>query len=194
MRVRTGALGPRPRTARARALALPRAHASIHPPPSHCHTRSSDGFVRQIVIPGSLRKKEWVGVGDILLVSLRIGMTDDKVGDLMAKLYPEEIQTLKQKGDISEAWQAGGAGEGEGEGGGFVFSDGVEEGDDDEEEEVNVRSAVCGVEDAGLLRGAPRPTARARAHCTRALSLLHTPTAPLFPSPPPACALQMEDL
>lgn len=135
--------------------------------------------MRQIVIPGSLRKKEWVGVGDILLVSLRIGMTDDKVGDLMAKLYPEEIQTLKQKGDISEAWQAGGAGEGEGEGGGFVFSDGVEEGDDDEEEEVNVRSAVRGVEDAGLLRGAPRPTARA-------LSLLHTPNAHLSsPHPRP---------
>ena len=97
----------------------------------------SDGFVRQIVIPGSLRKKEWVGVGDILLVSLRIGMTDDKVGDLMAKLYPEEIQTLKQKGDISEAWQAGGGGDGEGESNGFVFSDGIEEGDEEEEEDVS---------------------------------------------------------
>ena len=139
MRVRgCPCLGPCPRTARAPSLALPRTHASYHPPTA---TWRSDGFVRQIVIPGSLRKKEWVGVGDILLVSLRIGMTDDKVGDLMAKLYPEEIQTLKQKGDISEAWQAGGAGEGEGEGGGFVFSDGVEEGDDEDEEEVNVRPA-----------------------------------------------------
>ncbi len=90
--------------------------------------------MRHIVIPGSLRKKEWVGIGDILLVSLRVGMTDDKVGDLMAKLYPEEISALKIKGDISEAWQAGGGGEGEGEGGGFVFSEGVEEGDEEEEE------------------------------------------------------------
>ena len=104
--------------------------------PSFSPCAISDGFVRQIVIPGSLRKKEWVGVGDILLVSLRIGMTDDKVGDLMAKLYPEEIQLLKQKGDISEAWQAGGAGEGEGDSG-FVFSDGVEE-EEDDDEEVNM--------------------------------------------------------
>jgi hypothetical protein len=145
--------------------------------------------VRQIVIPGSLRKKEWVGVGDILLVSLRIGMTDDKVGDLMAKLYPEEIQTLKQKGDISEAWQAGGAGEGEGEGGGFVFSDGVEEGDDEDEEEVNVRSAR-GIKAQACCAG--RAPQRARAHSSRALSHHTRPLHPTFP--PPACALQMEDL
>jgi len=87
--------------------------------------------VRQIVIPGSLRKKEWVSVSDILLISRRVGMTDDSVGDLMAKLYPEEISLLKQRGDISETWQAGGVGE-EGNEGGFVFS---EEGDEEEEED-----------------------------------------------------------
>lgn len=75
-------------------------------------------------------------MGDILLISRRIGMTDDKVGDLMAKLYPEEIALLKQKGDISESWQAGGAGE-EGNEGGFVFSEGGDD-DDEEEEEIDM--------------------------------------------------------
>ncbi len=141
-----GALRVRWRRARAVFLFLRVRPAAPHPPaaltlpaslsPLFSPCAISDGFVRQIVIPGSLRKKEWVGVGDILLVSLRIGMTDDKVGDLMAKLYPEEIQLLKQKGDISEAWQAGGAGEGEGDSG-FVFSDGVEE-EEDDDEEVNM--------------------------------------------------------
>ena len=94
-----------------------------------------DGVVRQIVIPGSLRKKEWVSVSDILLISRRVGMTDDSVGDLMAKLYPEEIALLKQRGDISEAWQAGGGGE-DGNEAGFVFSEGGDEEEDEEEIEL----------------------------------------------------------
>ena len=93
--------------------------------------------MRQVVIPGSLRKKEWVSANDIILVSLRLGMTDDKVADLLAKLYPEEVQQLKQKGLISEAWQAGGAAEGEDGEGGFVFAEGDEE-EEEEEEDVDV--------------------------------------------------------
>jgi hypothetical protein len=95
--------------------------------------------VRQVVIPGSLRKKEWVSANDILLISLRVGMTDDKVADLLAKLYPEEVLQLKQRGLISEAWQAGGADGDEGEAG-FVFAEGDEEEEDEEEEEVDVNN------------------------------------------------------
>ena len=105
------------------------------PTPTPCPARS-DGFVRQVVIPGSLRKKEWVSANDILLVSLRVGMTDDKVADLLAKLYPEEVMALKQRGLISEAWQAGGA-DGEDAEAGFVFAE-DEEDEDGEDEEVDV--------------------------------------------------------
>ena len=113
-----------------------RAHTqTLLPAPRPARARS-DGFVRQVVIPGSLRKKEWVSANDILLVSLRVGMTDDKVADLLAKLYPEEVMALKQRGLISEAWQAGGA-DGEDAEAGFVFAE-DEEDEDGEDEEVDV--------------------------------------------------------
>ncbi len=96
--------------------------------------------MRQVVIPGSLRKKEWVSANDILLISLRVGMTDDKVADLLAKLYPEEVLQLKQRGLISEAWQAGGGGDGEDGEAGFVFAEGDEEEEEEDEEEVDVNN------------------------------------------------------
>ena len=108
-------------------------------------------------------------MGDILLVSWRIGVADDKVGDLVVKLCDEEVAALKRKGDISEAWHAGGAGEGEGSG--PAFSDSVEEGEG--EEEVNVRGL-------SFLLATP---------CLRTLTPRETPNH--CPTPLPR---QMEDL
>lgn len=52
--------------------------------------------VRVGLIRGSLRKKVWIGTGDIILVATREYQED--MLDVVHKYFPEEVQDLKSKG------------------------------------------------------------------------------------------------
>ena len=58
----------------------------------------SDGVVRQCTICGRMRKKVWISVGDIVLVSLRD--FQDHKGDIIHKYGPDESRQLKSMGEI----------------------------------------------------------------------------------------------
>jgi translation initiation factor 1A len=58
----------------------------------------SDGVVRQCTICGRMRKKIWISVGDIVLVSLRD--FQDHKGDVVHKYAPDESRQLKTMGEI----------------------------------------------------------------------------------------------
>lgn len=58
----------------------------------------SDGVVRQCTICGRMRKKVWISVGDIVLVSLRD--FQDHKGDIVHKYAPDESRQLKAMGEI----------------------------------------------------------------------------------------------
>jgi translation initiation factor 1A len=65
-----------------------------------------DGKARQCHIRGTMKRKIWIGVGDIVLVSLRD--YQDGKGDILLKYSPEESRILAQKGCISEKACVGG--------------------------------------------------------------------------------------
>lgn len=97
-----------------------------------------DGKTRQCHIRGKMRKKVWVGNGDIILVSLR--EYQDEKGDVILKYSADEARELKAIGELPEhvtindttvgGPEEGGAGEG-----GFEFGDAS---DDDSSEEGGV--------------------------------------------------------
>lgn len=60
-----------------------------------------DGVKRQATIRGKLRKKVWMNVGDVVLVSLR-SYQDEKC-DVIHKYQPDEVRKLKNKGEIPES-------------------------------------------------------------------------------------------
>lgn len=60
-----------------------------------------DGVKRQATIRGKLRKKVWMNIGDVVLVSLR-SYQDEKC-DVMHKYQPDEVRKLKNKGEIPES-------------------------------------------------------------------------------------------
>ena len=57
----------------------------------------ADGVERTCKIRGSMRRREWVHVGDIVLVSLR-DLAGDKA-DILFAYQPHEVQKLKRKGE-----------------------------------------------------------------------------------------------
>lgn len=59
-----------------------------------------DGIKRMGHIRGKLRKKVWMGQGDIILVSLR-DFQDDQC-DVIHKYNSDEARTLKQQGELPE--------------------------------------------------------------------------------------------
>lgn len=59
-----------------------------------------DGHKRLCTIRGKMRKKVWIAVGDIVLVSLR-EFQDDK-GDIIYKYNPDEARALKNQGEIPD--------------------------------------------------------------------------------------------
>ena len=59
-----------------------------------------DGKVRLCHIRGKMRKKVWVGAGDIIMVSLR-DYQDDK-GDVILKYTADEARQLKSSGQLPE--------------------------------------------------------------------------------------------
>lgn len=57
-----------------------------------------DGQTRIATIRGTMRKRVWINVGDVLLVSLR----DFEAGkcDVLLKYTPEEVKLLQRKGEL----------------------------------------------------------------------------------------------
>jgi translation initiation factor 1A len=90
-----------------------------------------DGKTRQCHIRGKMRKKVWVGNGDIILVSLR--EYQDEKGDVILKYSADEARELKSIGelpdhvtisDVTVGPPEGAAGEG-----GFEFGDASDDDD-----------------------------------------------------------------
>lgn len=67
---------------------------------SRLETFCFDGKKRLCHIPGRLRRRMWVGQGDIVLVGLR--GYEDKC-DLLLKYTPEEARNLKAYGELPES-------------------------------------------------------------------------------------------
>jgi translation initiation factor 1A len=59
-----------------------------------------DGKQRLCHIRGSMKKRVWISVGDIVLVALR-DFQDDK-GDIIHKYTTDEIRTLRKKNEIPD--------------------------------------------------------------------------------------------
>jgi translation initiation factor 1A len=60
-----------------------------------------DGVKRLGHIRGKLKKKVWIGVGDIILISTR-DFQEDKC-DVLHKYHLEEVKQLKENGEIPES-------------------------------------------------------------------------------------------
>lgn len=60
-----------------------------------------DGVRRMAHIRGKMRKKVWINVGDIVLLSLR--EFQDEQADVIVKYTPDEARTLKQMGELPES-------------------------------------------------------------------------------------------
>jgi len=65
-----------------------------------CDVQCMDGTKRLCHICGKMRKRVWVIVGDIVLVSLR-DFQDEK-GDIILKYNSDEAKNLKQYGELPE--------------------------------------------------------------------------------------------
>ena len=65
-----------------------------------CDVYCMDGCKRLCHIRGKMRKKVWVMMGDIVLVSLR-DFQDEK-GDIIAKYNSDEAKNLKTYGELPE--------------------------------------------------------------------------------------------
>lgn len=64
-----------------------------------CECKCTDGKTRTGTICGSMRKRVWVRVGDLVCVSLR-GYQDDKC-DITYKYTPDEVEILKRDGSLA---------------------------------------------------------------------------------------------
>lgn len=60
--------------------------------------KCSDGVERPCRVRGTMRRREWVRVGDVVLVSLRDGLAGD-VADIVFKYSDAELQQLKKLGE-----------------------------------------------------------------------------------------------
>jgi translation initiation factor 1A len=88
-----------------------------------------DGVSRLCQIRGQMRKRVWINVGDIVLVSLR-EYQDDKA-DIIHKYTPDEARSLKAYGELPANVRPN---ETDFMGGDESESDGIEFGDYDDEE------------------------------------------------------------
>ena len=61
-----------------------------------------DENTKLAIIPGRFRKKVWIQVNDVLLVSIR-DFQSDKV-DVIHKYIQDEVKTLVSYGEISDKW------------------------------------------------------------------------------------------
>ena len=64
----------------------------------------SDGTERMGIIRGKMRKRVWIAVGDLVLISLRIAGTDtfdDNKADVIHLYSPNEVKLLKTLGEYN---------------------------------------------------------------------------------------------
>lgn len=71
----------------------------------HLDAYCYDGVKRMCHIRGKMRKKVWVGVGDIVLVGLRD--YQDSKADVMLKYTPDEARNLKIYGELPDTAKIG---------------------------------------------------------------------------------------
>lgn len=83
--------------------------------------KNAEKVERLGIIRGSMRKREWISVGDLVLVTLR-GFQDDKV-DIVFKYNDSEVRLLRKWGEIKEDREEDHDGEGDCEDA-FAFEDG----------------------------------------------------------------------
>jgi translation initiation factor 1A len=88
-----------------------------------------DGVSRLCQIRGQMRKRVWINVGDIVLVSLR--EFQDSKADIIWKYTPDEARSLKAYGELPANVRPN---EAEGLGGDESDSDGIEFADFEDEE------------------------------------------------------------
>ena len=61
-----------------------------------------DSVKRTCLICGRMRNRVYVRPQDVVLVSLRSGMTDDTKADIVHKFTPEESRALRKRGEIPD--------------------------------------------------------------------------------------------
>lgn len=98
-----------------------------------CFDDVGAGKRRLCIIRGKMRKKVWIRVNDVILVSLR-EFQDDKA-DVIQKYTPDEVRQLKAEklipADIRE-------GDDDENGGDIVFGAGSDDSDSDSSSELNI--------------------------------------------------------
>ncbi len=62
----------------------------------------TDSVKRTCLICGRMRNRVYVRPQDVVLISLRAGMTADDKADVVHKYTPEEARALRKRGDIPE--------------------------------------------------------------------------------------------
>ena len=60
-----------------------------------------DNETRVCVIRGKMNKRNWITIGDVILLSLR--EYQDKTGDIIGKYTSTEVQSLRQSGEIPDS-------------------------------------------------------------------------------------------
>lgn len=90
-----------------------------------------DGQKRLGHIRGKMRKKVWIGVDDIVLVTIR-EFQDDKC-DVILKYLPDEVRALKAYGELPESIEVNENNEGTTEVVDFIDDSGSDDSDDSEE-------------------------------------------------------------
>jgi len=90
-----------------------------------CHVLANcyDGIERQCHIRGTMRKREWINVDDIILIALRD--FSDKTADVINRYYPDEVKQLKKSGELVDIISLKGdqSEKEEKDDGGFTFED-----------------------------------------------------------------------
>jgi len=76
------------------------AHVDNLPGGRHIDVTCNDSIQRKMFIKNSIRKCVWLNPGDILIVSLRPGLSDDNKCDFLHKFKPNEIKDFKKQGKL----------------------------------------------------------------------------------------------
>jgi translation initiation factor 1A len=64
---------------------------------NHIEAQCADGVKRMVRIPGKIRRRQWVRVGDVVAVEPWYGMDETKA-DLKARYKANEIRALERRG------------------------------------------------------------------------------------------------
>nr|Q8U0K5.2 RecName: Full=Translation initiation factor 1A; Short=aIF-1A [Pyrococcus furiosus DSM 3638] len=70
--------------------------------------RCEDGKVRRCRIPGRLRRRVWIKVGDLVIVE-PWPVQSDKRGDIVYRYTQTQVEWLLRKGKISQEFLTGGS-------------------------------------------------------------------------------------